>query len=62
MDVNLFATGYIQSAHSFQHCLRTLLELTYKATAMLENIADGRSEDIEVMNHLSGMIGFGGCG
>ncbi|KAG7409643.1 Geranylgeranyl pyrophosphate synthase atmG [Fusarium oxysporum f. sp. rapae] len=62
IDVKLFAVGYIESAGSFEHCRRKLVELTAEARAMMENIADGRSEDIEVMNQLLGMIGLEGCG
>ncbi|KAH7151412.1 isoprenoid synthase domain-containing protein [Fusarium sp. MPI-SDFR-AT-0072] len=57
IDVKLFAVGYIESAGSFEHCRRKLVELTAEARAMMENIADGRSEDIEsqqVMHRASG--------
>ncbi|KAF4447573.1 geranylgeranyl pyrophosphate synthetase AtmG [Fusarium austroafricanum] len=60
IDVKLFAVKYIESTGSFEHCRRKLVELTIEAKAIMENIADGRSDDMKAMNDLLGMIGVEG--
>ncbi|GKT46898.1 geranylgeranyl pyrophosphate synthase atmG [Colletotrichum spaethianum] len=60
VDVKLFAVSYIESTGSFEHCRRTLAQLTAEARALSESMDDESSQGSAVVNKILEMVGLDG--
>ncbi|KAI9152359.1 Geranylgeranyl pyrophosphate synthase atmG [Paramyrothecium foliicola] len=58
VDVKLLAVSYIRSTGSFDHCRNKIAELTTEATQLIRGMGDDASGQMEVIDHILGMIGL----
>jgi geranylgeranyl diphosphate synthase, type III len=61
VDVKRFAVSYIESTGSFEHCRRTLADLTAKAKALVNDVDDPtQASGSAVIDKILAMLGLDG--